>query len=371
MQHPLPTGVVRRPLGDLGRPTDLLARLPRVERLVALVGSWHHGRGLVSWDPLAEAGSALDLAVGDPTGRDPAAFGGGWIGVWGYRLGAEVEAAVPSPPRPVPQPDQLVGFYDRVLRLVDGRWWFEQLTGLVPPEEERRRAEEFLAVLDQARDARPRWGEPGGSRGFSTGQFAMTPSPEEHVEAVAEVVRRIAAGDVFQVNLTARLDASFTGDPLALFCRGVEALSPAYAAFVAGPDGAVASLSPELFLRREGRDVVSSPIKGTAPLSTDPRHLVGSGKDRAENVMIVDLVRNDLGRVAEAGSVEVLAVNRLERHAVWHLVSDVAARVAEGATDGDLLRATFPPGSVTCATKIAATQVIGEMEATAREAYTG
>ena len=370
---PQPTGVVRRPLDDLGRPTALLARLPPVHRLAALVGSWRHGQGLVTWDPLAEADSAFDLPLGGPDGcdlgvADPSAFGGGWIGAWGYRLGAEVGTAVASPPRPVPQPTHRIGFHDRVLRLVDGQWWFEQLTGLVPAEEERRRAEEFLATVERARVAAPRWST---GAGFSTGAFAMTPSPEQHVEAVAEVVRRIAAGDVFQVNLTARLEASFKGDPLALFCRGVDALAPAYAAFVAGPDGAVASLSPELFLRRQGRDVVSSPIKGTAPLSTDPRHLVGSGKDRAENVMIVDLVRNDLGRVAEPGSVEVLAVNRLERHAVWHLVSDVAARLTEGVTDGDLLRASFPPGSVTGAPKIAATEVIAELETTAREAYTG
>ncbi|GAB3664427.1 hypothetical protein GCM10027596_28790 [Nocardioides korecus] len=368
MQHPLPTGVVRRPLDDLGRPTELLARLPPVDRLAALVGSWHLGRALVTWDPLLEAESAFDLPVPAQGTADPDAFGGGWIGVWGYRLGAEVGTAVASPPRPVPQPSHRIGFHDRVLRLVDGQWWFEQLTGLGPPEEERRRAEDFLATLDRARVAPPRW---SAGAGFSTGPFAMTPSPQEHVEAVAEVVRRITAGEVFQVNLTARLEASFAGDPLALFCRGVDALAPAYAAFVAGPDGAVASLSPELFLRREGRDVVSSPIKGTAPLTTDPRHLVGSGKDRAENVMIVDLVRNDLGRVAEPGSVEVLAVNRLERHAVWHLVSDVAARLADGVTDGDLLRASFPPGSVTGAPKIAATEVIAELETTAREAYTG
>ncbi|MCW2868527.1 MAG: bifunctional aminodeoxychorismate synthase component I/aminodeoxychorismate lyase [Marmoricola sp.] len=373
MQPHRAPGVVRRPLEDLGRPTDLLARLPRVERLVALVGSWRHGHGLVAWDPLAEAGSAFDLPLPEraPGESDAEAFGGGWVGVWGYGLAAEVEEALGgggwTPHRPVPQPTHRIGFYDRVLRLVEGRWWFEQLTGLLPPEEEQRRAESFLATLGEARSGPARWEGPG----FATGPFAMIPSPDEHVAGVAEVVRRIAAGEVFQVNLTARLEASFSGDPLALFCRGVEALAPAYAAFVEDADGAVASLSPELFLRRQGRDVVSSPIKGTAPLSVDPGRLVGSGKDRAENVMIVDLVRNDLGRVAAPGSVEVRAVNRLERHAVWHLVSDVAARLADGVRDGDLLRATFPPGSVTGAPKIAATEVIGELEATGREAYTG
>src|SRR5690606_6868614 len=133
----------------------------------------------------------------------------------------------------------------------------------------------------------------------------------------------IAAGDIFQVNLCARLEADFGGDPLDAFCAGVERLSPAYAGFVSSPEGALASFSPELFLRRTGNEVLTSPIKGTAPLSADPRELQASAKNRAENTMIVDLMRNDLGRIAVPGSVRVPALNRLEKHSVWHLVSDV------------------------------------------------
>ena len=117
--------------------------------------------------------------------------------------------------------------------------------------------------------------------------------------------------------------------------------------------------------------MLSSPIKGTAPLDTDPAELVGSAKDRAENVMIVDLMRNDLGRVSVPGSVRVPAITRAERHAVWHLVSDVVGHVARGVRDSDLLRATFPPGSVTGAPKVRAMEIINELEPTAREAYTG
>ncbi len=199
----------------------------------------------------------------------------------------------------------------------------------------------------------------------------MVPTPAEHVRAVQRVREHVAAGDVFQVNLTTRVEAAFDGDPVTFFCRGVDALAPARAALVVAPEGVVASLSPELFLRRSGRDVVTSPIKGTAPLDADPARLVRSGKDRAENVMIVDLVRNDLGRVAEPGTVRVPATNRLERHAVWHLVSDVTARLPPEVGDGDLLRATFPPGSVTGAPKVRALEIVGELEATARETYTG
>ncbi len=371
MRQVAPVRVHRQRLGHLGTPTELLAGLPEVDRLVALLGDWHQGAALIAWDPLAVARSAFDLGTVDlAAGPDPAAFGGGWIGVWGYQLGAELEALPASPPRPVPQPAHRIGYYDRVLRLVEDEWWFEQLTGLVAPPVAEQRAAGFLAVAEAAAQAARGRARPGPTD-LGLGPFAMVPTPEAHVGAVAAVVEHIAAGDVFQANLTARLEATFDGDPLALFCRGVEALSPAYAAFVAAPEGAVASFSPELFLRRRGREVLTSPIKGTAPLTADPRRLTGSGKDRAENVMIVDLMRNDLGRVAVPGSVQVPTMNRLERHAVWHLVSDVTARLRDDVTDGDLLRATFPPGSVTGAPKIRATEVIAELEATGREAYTG
>ena len=199
----------------------------------------------------------------------------------------------------------------------------------------------------------------------------MTPSPDEHRTSVARALEHIRAGDIFQVNLCARLDAPFEGDPLDLFCAGVEALAPAYAAFVDAPEGAVASFSPELFLRRTGDEVLTSPIKGTAPLDSDPDELTASAKNRAENVMIVDLMRNDLGRVCTPGSVRVPALVRAERHAVWHLVSDVVGHLGPDVTDSALLRATFPPGSVTGAPKVRAMEIAAELEPTAREAYTG
>jgi anthranilate synthase component 1/anthranilate synthase len=145
------------------------------------------------------------------------------------------------------------------------------------------------------------------------------------------------------------------------------------------PQGAVASLSPELFLRRKGRAVVSRPIKGTQRRSPDERRarqqrakLERSAKNRAENVMIVDLMRNDLSRVCAVGSVEVPRLLAAEPHpGVWHLVSDVRGTLGGQASDGDLIRATFPPGSVTGAPKVRAVEIIHELEASPREVYTG
>ena len=146
------------------------------------------------------------------------------------------------------------------------------------------------------------------------------------------------------------------------FCRAVTLLDPPYAAFVRTAQGAVASLSPELFLRRTGAAVASRPIKGTNRRSSRAQRaarqrgaLERSAKDRAENVMIVDLVRNDLSQVCVEGSVRVPLLAQAEPHpGVWHLVSDVRGVLSPGTGDGDLLRAAFPPGSVTGAPKVRA-----------------
>jgi len=312
-------------------------------------------------DPFALLDVQPSLDDGDEEGD---AVGGGWFGYLGYGLGALVERVPAPPPRPVPLPLFAMSFYDHLLRLDSaGQWWFEALW-----------SDERDAVL-QARlhELRRRLSEPVSSEPASAGTFSIAPpGAAGHVEAVAACRERIAAGEIFQANLCLRLEGRFSGDPLDLFARGARALSPRHAAFVAGPWGAVCSMSPELFLRRRGREVVTEPIKGTAPRDTPSAALAASAKNRAENVMIVDLMRNDLGRVCEYGSVSVseLAQPR-PAPGVWHLVSTVSGTLRPEVGDADLLRASFPPGSVTGAPKIQTMRVIAELEATGREAYTG
>jgi para-aminobenzoate synthetase/4-amino-4-deoxychorismate lyase len=249
-----------------------------------------------------------------------------------------------------------------VLRMdAERRWWFE---ALVTPERERaiaRRREELAARLADPPTARP----------FGTREWRWIPSPAGHAEAVEACRTRIAAGDLFQANLCLRLEGRLDGDAFDLFAAAAQALPTDRAAFVAGPWGTVASLSPELFLCRTGCTVRSAPIKGTRP--ADRRdELARSEKDRAENVMIVDLVRNDLGRVCRPGTVRVTALADVRPHAgVWHMVSEVEGELRDGVGNAGLLRATFPPGSVTGAPKLAALDVIAELESTGREAYTG
>ena len=351
--------ILRQPLDLELAPVDVLRRFRGRERLVALIGAWHHGEALIAFDPIRVlTGDPFDIDLPRSAVQPGAAagFGGGWIGAWGYQLGTRLERLPPAPHRPTPQPDHRVAFYDHVLRRADGRWWLESL---------RRDDDRDAAILSVLH------GDPAPVRSFEVGAFEMTPTPDAHRATLGRVIEHIEAGDIFQANVCTRLEASWSGDPLDAFCAGIERLEPAYGAFVSSPEGALASFSPELFLRRTGDDVLTSPIKGTASLDADPAELVASAKDRAENIMIVDLMRNDLGRVSVPGSVRVPAITRAERHSVWHLVSDVVGHLGHDVSDAQLLRATFPPGSVTGAPKVRAMQIINDLEPTGREAYTG
>ena len=262
----------------------------------------------------------------------------------------------PARPGPNPLPDAHLAFYDHVLRRDrDGQWWFESLAG------DLSRLEHLRALLAAAPEPAP---PP------PTTFTLRPPGAAGHVAAVADCVERIAAGEIFQANLCLRLDATYAGDVAELYAHAAPQLEPAYGACFLTPWGGVASLSPELFLRRRGRHVTTGPIKGTAP--ADPAALRDSQKDRAEHVMIVDLMRNDLGRVAAYGTVHAPDAPEAQPHAgVWHLVSEVEAELAPDRGDAALLRATFPPGSVTGAPKVQALHVISQLEATGREVYTG
>jgi para-aminobenzoate synthetase component 1 len=198
-------------------------------------------------------------------------------------------------------------------------------------------------------------------------------NPAEHAALVAQVQELLAAGECYQVNLTRRLKFEASPDPSALFAA-LTRLNPAPHAAVcvfgdALPGVAVVSASPELFLRLDGRTVETRPIKGTAP---DAAELRVSAKDRAENVMIVDLARNDLGRVCEFGSIRVPALFAIEEHpGLAHLVSTVQGRLRSGVELAEVVRATFPPASVTGAPKPRVLQAIEDLEPVRRGVYCG
>jgi para-aminobenzoate synthetase/4-amino-4-deoxychorismate lyase len=351
------------------------------ERPFALVGRWAGATALAGGAPLrvadAQREDVLALLDAQPPveGDVPDGFvGGGWFGALGYGLGRRLEPTLGAPP-PAPAGERLpaaaLAFYDHVLRRdAAGQWWFEALWSA-----------ERASALDARRDELAGRVAAGvdGSRPIRSGPWRATPSTAGHARAVAACRERIAAGDLFQANLALRLRAALEGEAVDLLARGAAALAPDRAAWFAGPWGAIASLSPELFLTRTGDEVRTAPIKGTRPRPADPAaaeaqraELAASAKDRAENVMIVDLMRNDLGRVCEPGSVAVTTLAEVRPHAgVWHLVSEVVGTRRAGVGDGALVAATFPPGSVTGAPKLAAMDVVSALEGAARQAFCG
>jgi len=354
---------------------------------VALCGAWTGGGDVIAAEPVAVRAApgpladVLDSDLGGPgEAGDAADFGGGWIGFLGYSAGGE--ALPPAGPRALPA--WWFGYYDHVLRRdrTTGEWYFEALW---TQERDDALAERFAELTRRAATVLESTVRESAAASYGFGAFRLIPSADAHQEAVRKAVEYIHQGDIFQANITLRAEANFAGDPLDAFCQGVTALDPPYAAFIGlsgtGPTGraAVASLSPELFLRRMGDTVTSKPIKGTARRAADAdeaarqrAELAASMKNQAENVMIVDLVRNDLSRVCVPGSVTVPVLLGPEPHpGVWHLVSTVTGTLRPGAGDGDLISAAFPPGSVTGAPKVRALEVIDELETKPREAYTG
>ena len=374
--------LVRRVLGWQLAPAAALRLVRGDVHPVALCGGWADGSDVIASEPVAvrsAPGSPDEVfaapypaGAGDPAGvgnlaGDEARFCGGWIGYLGYSAAGEA-----LPPTRTAGAACLVG---RVLRSRpaprpgDGgvvlRGPVDAAAGRRPRAALRRTGPaRGLAVRHRA--VRHQAGPDRGTR-LRVRHVPRLPGAAGHQEAVRKAVEYIHQGDIFQANITLRAEAEFAGDPLDAFCEGVTKLDPPYAAFVgvsAPGEGhaAVASLSPELFLRRTGNTVTSKPIKGTAQRAADEAEataqraeLEASAKNRAENVMIVDLVRNDLSRVCVPGSVTVPVLLGPESHpGVWHLVSTVTGTLRPGAGDGDLIRAAFPPGSVTGAPKVRA-----------------
>jgi para-aminobenzoate synthetase component I len=209
---------------------------------------------------------------------------------------------------------------------------------------------------------------PGGS--LRVGDWRRTWSGAEYEGAVESVRDAIARGDVYQVNLVQHLHAPFAGDPAALAAR-LERLRPLHSAPFVTEGWAVVSASPELFLARRGNRIWTMPIKGTRPRGASAE-LRASEKDRAEHVMIVDLERNDLSRVCLPGTVrwpELMATRELA--GVEHMVSTVEGRLRDCVTLSEILDATFPGGSVTGAPKIAAVDLIAQLEPVGRGASMG
>lgn len=300
-----------------------------------------------------------------PTVANELPFLGGLLGYWGYDLGRQRQGIVSVRPAATRFPAARLGLYAWAI-IIDHERLEAWLAATSP------RAEQVTQWLEQA--------APPPSEPFQlTAAFHAEMSQVEYAERFARVQRYIRAGDCYQINLAQRLTARYQGDKWDAYCRLRRATPTPFSGFMAWGDKAVMSLSPERFLQvSEGR-VETRPIKGTRRRGDTPaddharaQALLHSAKDRAENVMIVDLLRNDLGRVCQPGSVHVPTLCGLESYPnVHHLVSVVQGELNAGHSPLALLEAAFPGGSITGAPKIRAMQIIDELEPCQRSLYCG
>ena len=284
--------------------------------------------------------------------------------LFGYDLGRRFETLPQRAEQDLATPDMAVGIYD----------W-----ALIADHHQQK------LTLISLTDAGQRWQwlqaqaipQP---KGFAlTSDWQSNLSFDEYAARFAQVQQYIQAGDCYQVNLAQRFQASYHGDEWLAFLRLNRDNRAPFSAFIRLPKSVILSLSPERFLSLQQKEIETRPIKGTLPRLADPEadrlqaeKLAHAEKDRAENLMIVDLLRNDIGRVAEPGSVSVPELFVVEAFpAVHHLVSTVRARLPQHLTATDLLRACFPGGSITGAPKIRAMEIIEELEPQRRNAWCG
>lgn len=306
-------------------------------------------------------------------------FAGGAVGYFAYEWGAERWGARRPADSGPELPGFEFGFYDAVAAVRAGGGELM----LMAHEREGRPAASALGRLARAlggADAAPRApGAPPGALQPTTPELRSEGSREDYLFAVERIRERIAAGDIYQANLTQRWSGRLREDPFALYLRMRETTPAPFAAFLDFGERQIACASPERFLRVTGRRAESRPIKGTRPRDPDPRRdrelrdaLVRSAKDRAELLMIVDLVRNDLGRVSEFGSVRVERCWELESHpTVHHLVATVSGELRRDCDALAAIDALFPGGSITGAPKTMAMRILAELEPQPRHAYTG
>lgn len=364
-------------------------------------GRFRHAGGRSTLDGTAVAGSGQDgsglealracLAPYRLEPEEGIGFPGGAIGYFAYDLGARLERVAPPARRAGLTDDIAVNLYDTVL-IVDHDGGTCRLVATGFPETDRAaRKARATARLDRFADLLAAGPRRGGEEGRRAAVSAPSPAAplawrsnftRPAYEAAVERVRDyIRAGDIYQANIAQRFEADLPPDfdAFALYRRLRETNPATFGAYLAFEGLTVASSSPERFLKLEGRAVETRPIKGTVRRAADPEEdrargaaLQADVKERAENIMIVDLLRNDLSRICEPHSVAVPVLCGLESYAsVHHLVSVVTGTLRPGRDALDLIAATFPGGSITGAPKLRAMDIITGIEGDARELYCG
>ena len=304
----------------------------------------------------------------------------GAVGYFSYDLKDFIETLPDLAPDDMGLPDIALGFYDRIVIYDHASGTYRIASSGLPEMCERKNRARAKARLEECkntllsthgRNKKPAMAHPTEVRS----NF----SKPDYMAAVLKAKEYIRIGDIYQVNLSQRFEAPLTIEPMELYARLRKASPAPFASYLNFKDAIVLSSSPERFILKRGDYIETRPIKGTRPRGQTrlsdlrlEKELLNSAKDRAEHIMIVDLERNDLGRVSRYGSVALTEPVILEKYAtVFHLVSTVAGRLRNGVDPIDCLLATFPGGSITGAPKIRSMEIIEELEPVKRSLYTG
>ena len=339
----------------------------------------------LSGNPFDVVNHFLEVYRLDPC-SSPVPFIGGAVGYFSYDLCHFIERLPSTTVDDLKLPECYLGFYDLVLAFDNLQGKAYVISTGFPELRETERMERASKRLKEVKNKLADASSSGTEAPFTPTSFSIEQvtlkggfTHKEYVDAVEKARQYIIAGDIFEVNLSQRFEAELSITPYELYKR-LRHINPApFACYLNFDEVSVVSAAPERFLRIRGDWVETRPIKGTRPRGKTPEEdkalaneLLSSVKDRAENIMIVDLERNDLGRVCRFGTVKVTELTILEMFpTVFHLTSTVEGRLREGKNCIDLLKATFPGGSITGAPKVRAMEIIDELEPTKRSVYTG
>ncbi len=307
--------------------------------------------------------------------RGPLPFYGGAIGAFSYDLKDRLERLPDTADRDIPFPEIWLGFYHWALIVDHQLGRLSMVISEWEPEPEHC----YERVMDLLRKKGPEAAMRKLPPRIVPPVFETNMTKDSYLNAIERVRDYICRGDIYQANYTQRFHCNIEGGAQTLYGKMRQVNPAPFAAYLDIGEFQVVSASPERFIQVKDRIIETRPIKGTRPRGKTPeedaansRELMASEKDQAELLMIVDLERNDLSRLAKTGTVEVTELFKLETYAtVFHLVATVKAHLKDGVSTVDCLRATFPGGSITGAPKIRAMEIIDELEPTARNIYTG
>jgi len=403
--------VTREILADLDTPVSAFTKLDRGDGsflLESLEGGENWGRySILGFRPVIEfrsKGTAVEIRRGESTERvespDPLSllqgllgevraadvpglppFSGGAVGLIGYDYVRFLERLAPTLPDDLGQPDLHFVFPELVLIFDNFRHRLRFVVNSRPEGNPERRYKEAVATIDEMVSRLHGLPPAAPEQAHSNGEveFASNMGEKRYMKAVETAKEHIRAGDAVQIVVAHRLDAQAPVSPFDVY-RALRILNPSpYMFFLKNRERSLAGSSPEILVRVTGSKVALRPIAGTRPRGRTraedealERDLRASEKDRAEHVMLVDLGRNDVGRIARIGSVRATSFMDVERYShVMHLVSQVEGEVKEGLSAFDVVRACFPAGTVSGAPKKRAMELIEEMEAARRGAYAG